>query len=220
MKRAAGLTAAAAIWLGTLASSFGQTVANGTFETPLLISNTFLYDPAGATWTFLNNSGIINAPGAGFFGPLAPDGSQYAFLQSAGNPGAFSQSIVFSLSGTYRLSYLVAGRSDNGAGAAGNLAYEVLFDSIVIGNDATVTGQPFTIRSFDFVASSGSHILTFESVANGADNTAFFDLVAIQPVPEPALGVLLLSSLSGCLVVRAVRRRRYCERINNGSARI
>jgi hypothetical protein len=220
MRRVAGLTAGAAIWLGTLASSFGQSVANGSFETPLLSSNTFLYDPVGATWTFLNDSGIINAPGAGFFGPLAPDGNQYAFLQSANNPGAFSQSITFSLPGTYQLSYLVAGRSDNGQGAAGNLAYQVLLDSLVIGNDATATGQPFTIRSFNFVASSGDHTLTFQSVANGADNTAFFDLVAIQPVPEPAVGVLLLSSLSGFLFVRAVRPRQYCERINNGSARI
>ncbi len=214
MRRATGLTAAVAIWLGALASSFGQSVANGSFETPLLISNTFLYDPSGATWTFLNNAGIINAPGAGFFGPLAPDGNQYAFLQSANNPGAFSQSITFSLPGTYQLSYLVAGRSDNGAGAAGDLAYEVLLDSTVIANDATTTGQPFTIRSFDFVASSGSHILTFEAVPNGADNTT------IQPVPEPAVGVLLLSSLSGFLFVRAVRPRRYGDRINNGSARI
>jgi len=207
MRRATGLTAAAAIWLGALAFSFGQNVANGSFETPVLSSNSFLYDPGGATWTFLGDSGIINAPGGGFFGPSAPDGNQYAFLQSADNSGTFSQSIVFSLPGTYRLSYLVAGRSDNGAGATGNLAYQVLLDSTVIANDATTTGQPFTIRSFDFVASSGSHILTFEAVPNGADNTAFFDLVAIQPVPEPTVGVLLLSSFSGFLFVRAVRRR-------------
>src|SRR6266480_1407441 len=178
MRRATGLTAAAAIWLGALAFSFGQNVANGSFETPVLSSNSFLYDPGGATWTFLGDSGIINAPGGGFFGPSAPDGNQYAFLQSADNPGTFSQSIVFSLPGTYQLSYLVAGRSDNGEGAAGDLAYEVLLDSTVIANDATITGQPFTIRSFDFVASAGSHMLTFESVANGLDNTAFFDLTA------------------------------------------
>ena len=217
MTRAIALTAAAAIWLGAFASSFGQNVANGSFETPLLSSNSFLYDPAGATWTFLNNAGTISAPGAGFFGPPAPDGNQYAFLQSAGNAGAFSQSIVFSLSGTYQLSYLVAGRADNGQGAAGNLSYEVLLDSTVIANDATTTGQPFTIRSFDFVASSGSRILTFEALSNGVDNTAFFDLIAIQPVPEPAVGVLLFSSLSVFLLIRALKRR---HRINNGSALI
>jgi hypothetical protein len=203
MKRAAGLTSAAAIWLGAVAFSFGQTVANSSFETPALSSDSFLYDPSGATWTFVNNAGIINAPGAGFFGPSAPDGSQYAFLQSATTPGAFSQTITFTLSGTYRLSYFVAGRSDNGEGAAGDLSYQVLFDSLVIGSDATTTAQPFTLRSFDFVASSGSHTLTFEAMPDGADNTAFFDVVSIQGVPEPAVGILMLSSLAGFLFVRA-----------------
>lgn len=218
MRRAAGLTASAAIWLSTLASSFGQIVANDSFETPALSSNTFVYDPAGATWAFVANSGIINAPGAGFFGPAAPDGTQYAFLQSATNPGAFSQSIVFSLPGTYELSYLVAARSDNVQGTAGNLGYEVLLDSLVIGNDTTATGQPFTLRSFDFVAGSGSHTLTFESVPNGADNTAFFDVVAIRAVPEPTVTVFVLSSLFGLLCLRLRRRSQECERINTDSA--
>src|SRR2546430_69783 len=133
MRRATGLTAVAAIWLTAIASAVGQIVANGSFETPALSSNSFLYDPSGATWTFLNNAGIINAPGAGFFGPPAPDGNQYAFLQTATNPGTFSQTITFTLSGTYRLSYLVAGRADNGEGATGDLSYQVLFDSLVIG---------------------------------------------------------------------------------------
>jgi hypothetical protein len=218
MRRGAGLTATAAIWLGTAAVSFGQTVANSSFETPALSSDSFVYDPSGATWTFLNNAGIINAPGGGFFGPSAPDGSQYAFLQSATNPGAFSETITFTLSGTYRLSYFVAGRSNNGEGAAGDLSYQALFDSLVIGSDSTTTSQPFTLQSFDFVASSGIHTVTFEAMPDGADNTAFFDLVSIQPVPEPTVNVLLLSSVSGFLFVRVARRRRQYERINTGNA--
>jgi hypothetical protein len=217
MRRATGLTAAAAIWLGTVAFSFGQTITNSSFETPAVSGNSFVYDPSGATWTFLNNAGIINAPGAGFFGPPAPDGSQYAFLQSATNPGAFSQTITFTLSGTYRLSYFVAGRSNNGEGAAGDLSYQVLFDSLVIGSDTTTTSQPFTLHSFDFVASSGIHTVTFEAMPDGADNTAFFDLVSIQPVPEPTVSVLLLSSVSGFLFVRTVRRRPRTKRISSDS---
>lgn len=207
MKRATGWMASVAIWSATLAFSSAQNVANRSFETPALSPNSFLYDPSGATWTFLNNAGIINAPGNGFFGPPAPDGSQYAFLQSAGSPGAFSETINFTLSGTYRLSYLVAGRSDNGQGAAGDLSYQVLVDSLVIGSDASTTGQPFTLRSFDFVASSGDHTLTFEAVANGADNSAFFDVVTIEPVPEPSVATLILSVFGGWLFVRAISRR-------------
>ena len=197
---------AAALWLSTLAS--GQTVANNSFETPALGTNSFLYNPIGATWSFLGDSGIINSPGEGFFGPPALAGVQYAFLQSAGTQGAFSQTISFTLSGTYRLSYLVAGRSNNGHGAAGDLSYQVLLDSLVIGIDSTTSAQPFTVRTFDFVASSGSHILSFNAVSSGGDNTAFFDLVAIQIVPEPPVGVLMLSALGGLLFVRRLRNRK------------
>jgi hypothetical protein len=219
MRRAAVLAAAAAIWLATIASGVGQVIANGSFETPDIPSNTFLYDPSGATWVFTGSSGIIDAPGGAFFGQSAPDGSQYAFLQfDPTNAGVFSQTITLSLAGTYQLSYLVAGRPDNGGGAAGDLPYQILLDSTVIASDTTTTGQPFTSKVFGFSATSGSHTLTFETAAGASgDNTAFFDMIAIQAVPEPTVGVLLLSSLSGFLFVRAVKRR--C-RINIGSARI
>ena len=200
--------AAVAIWLSTVALSVGQTVANFSFETPTLSANSFLYNPIGATWSFLGDSGIINSPGEGFFGPPAPAGVQYAFLQSAGTQGAFSQTISFTLSGTYRLSYLVAGRSNNGHGAAGDLSYQVLLDSLVIGSDATTSAQPFTLRTFDFVASSGSHVLSFNAVSSGGDNTAFFDLVTIQIVPEPPVGALMLSGLCGLLFVRVLTNRK------------
>ena len=221
MKKArwrAGVVVFVAMSLCALSTSSAQTVSNGSFELPGLPLNSFSYDPTGAIWLFTANSGIINAPGAGFFGPPAPDGNQYAFLQSADTSGAFSLSIVLSLPGTYELSFLVAGRTDNGQGAAGDLAYQVLLDSTVIGSDATTTGQPFTVQTFDFVASAGSHTLTFEAMPDGADNTAFFDAVSIQAVPEPTVNVLLVSSVFGFLFVRAARRRRQCGRINTGNA--
>jgi len=200
----AGVVVFVAISLCALSKSPAQTVSNGSFELPGLPSDSFSYDPTGATWLFTANSGIINAPGGGFFGPAAPDGNQYAFLQSATAPGAFSESINFTLGGTYLLSYLVAGRSDNGQGAAGNLSYEILLDSTVIATDATTSGQPFTAQLFSFTTTAGNHTLTFE-VAPGStgDNSAFFDRVAIQ-VPEPATALLLLTFAP---FVRAVRRR-------------
>jgi hypothetical protein len=192
------------IWLCAVWQSSAQTVTNGSFELPALPSNSFSYDPTGATWLFTANSGIINAPGGGFFGPTAPDGNQYAFLQSATSPGAFSESINFTLAGTYQLSYLVAGRSDDGFGATGNLSYEILLDSAVIATDTTDTAQPFTTQLFQFSTTAGDHTLSFE-VAPGStgDNTAFFDRVAIQ-VPEPATGLLFLAFAP---FVRAIRRR-------------
>ncbi|HEY6071501.1 MAG TPA: hypothetical protein VIU85_09025 [Chthoniobacterales bacterium] len=207
MKQPAALMVAAAIWLSAIALAFGQTVANNSFELPPLTPNSFLYDPSDPGWIFTGNAGIINAPGAGFFGPAAPDGGQYAFLQSGGKSGAFSQSINFSLSGTFLLSYLVAGRSDNGQGAAGDLNYQVLLDSTIIAIDATTTSQPFTTRVIQFNAGAGSHILTF-AVSPGAtgDNAAFFDSIAIT-VPEPTSSLLVLTFAPLLSIARRIRRR-------------
>ena len=196
-----------AICFCALSQSIGQTVVNGSFETPALSPNTFLYDPSGATWIFTANAGIINAPGGGFLGPAAPDGSQYAFLQSASAPGAFSQTINFSLSGTYLLSYLVAGRSDDGGGALGDLSYQILLDSTVMATDATTTAQPFTSRMFQFTTTAGDHTLTFEVAPDSTgDNTAFFDSVALVQVPEPESVFLLLAFAPLLPLARAVTR--------------
>ena len=210
MKRAAVLTAVAAIWLATIVSGVGQIIANGSFETPDISSNTFLYDPSGAAWVFTGSSGIIDAPGGAFFGQPAPDGSQYAFLQfDPTNGGVFSETITLTLSGTYQLSYLVAGRPDNGAGATGNLPYQILLDSTIIASGSTTTGQPFTSKVFDFSATSGSHTLTFETAPSASgDNTAFFDMIAIQAVPEPGSAVLFLTGLIAVTVTRQIRIRR------------
>lgn len=198
------LVLAIGIGLCALSQANAQTVNNGSFETPVLPLNSFLYDPSGAIWNFTGNAGIISAPGGGFLGPSPLDGNQYAFLQSATVPGAFSETINFSLSGTYLLSYLVAGRSDDGQGATGNLSYQIRLDSTVIATDATTTAQPFTAEGFQFTATAGNHVLTFEVAPDSiGDNTAFFDRVSIQ-VPEPATIVLLLTFAP---IVRAIRRR-------------
>lgn len=204
--RKVGLRLAVVIGVGlcALTHADGQTVSNGSFETPVLPLNSFLYDPSGASWSFTANAGIISAPGVGFLGPAAPDGNQYAFLQSATAPGAFSETINFSLSGTYLLSYLVAGRSDDGQGATGNLSYQIRLDSTVIAMDATTTAQPFTAEVFQFTTTAGNHVLTFEVAPDSiGDNTAFFDRVSIQ-VPEPSAIVLLLTFAP---IVHAIRRR-------------
>jgi hypothetical protein len=203
-----GFMLAACLW--PLLNVKGQIITNGSFETPDISSNTFLYDPNGASWIFTGSSGIIDAPGDAFFGQPAPDGSQYAFLQfDPTNAGVFSQTIALTLSGTFQLTYLVAGRPDNGGGAAGNLPYQILLDSTVIGIDSTTTNQPFTAKVFDFSATSGNHTLTFETAAGASgDNTAFFDMIAIQSVPEPANAALFLTGLIAAAVTRQIRSRR------------
>ncbi|HST31215.1 MAG TPA: PEP-CTERM sorting domain-containing protein, partial [Chthoniobacterales bacterium] len=163
-----------------------------------------------APWSFTGHAGIINAPGGGFNGPTAPDGSQYGFLQSAFSgqtPGVFSQTISFTLAGTYQLAYLVAGRPPNGLGSFGDLPYDVRLDSTVIGTDSSTSSEPFTQVIFTFTTTAGDHTLTFEtSQSNGADNTAFIDSVSIQAVPEPTS--LALFAIGGVAFAAARRFRR------------
>lgn len=186
-----------------------QSVPDASFETPAIASDSFTYDPLGAPWSFSGHAGIINAPGSGFNGPTAPDGSQYAFLQSGFSgqtPGVFSQTISFSLAGTFQLTYLVAGRPPDGSGSFGDLPYDVRLDSTVIGTDSTTSSEPFTQLSFTFTASAGDHTLAFETNQISADNTAFIDSVSIRAVPEPNSFVLFAMSGTGLAAVFRFRR--------------
>src|SRR5262249_58773035 len=102
-----------------------------------------------------------------FGSPSAVDGSQVAFLQSAG--ASFWQTITLPTNGLYTLAYFVAGR-----GSGGNVTYSVLLDSAtLITNATTVSGQTFTLQSVIFTATNGNHLLVFTNSPNiVGDNTA------------------------------------------------
>src|SRR5579872_3629342 len=68
-------------------------IPNNSFEVPGLGAGNFAYDPAGATWAFVGNSGI--AANGSVFGYLpAPDGVQEAFLQTNTASNSFSETIT------------------------------------------------------------------------------------------------------------------------------
>jgi hypothetical protein len=192
----------------TLSSdSPGQIITNESFEIPNIPTNSFEYNPSGATWIFTGNSGLIDGTGSGFLSQPSPDGLQHAFLQFSGSPSSFSQSISLASDSLYRLTFLDAGRRDNTIGAFGNLPYDVLIDATVIGSRTTTTGEAFTTRTFDFFATAGAHSITFRTTsAPTSDNTAFFDSVTIAAVPEPATAVTICAGLS---LVLTQRRRRH-----------
>ena len=163
-----------------------QVVTNATFELPVLLASSSLasYQPGFNVpgWTFLsasgvNAAGLISPPGD-YAAPMAPDGSQIAFLQEAS--AAFSQTITLPAAGPCVLTYFVAGRPTNGT-YGGNVTYSVLLDSSLLVTNATTTnGQAFTLQTVTFTATAGSHLLTFtNSPTIVGDNTAFFDDIQI-----------------------------------------
>jgi hypothetical protein len=167
-------------------------VDNGSFETPDIADSTFQFNPTGGTWNFLGVSGVIDSP-TPYNAPPAPFGFQVGFLQTHNDSsaffGSFSQTITLPSSGTYVLTYQDAGRAFGcpTQPVCGELSYEVLLDTTVIGDLATTSGQLFTPRMLTFVAGAGAHTLTFRVDPDQAtgDHTAFFDGISIVPLNEP-----------------------------------
>src|SRR5262249_30539555 len=96
------------------------------FEAPALAPGEFRYNPTGSPWAFTGTAGVttnVNAFTSG--NPLAPQGSQVAFIQRLGSA---SQTATF-VQGTYVINFAAAQR--------GNLAsaetFSVLVDGTAVG---------------------------------------------------------------------------------------
>jgi len=179
-------------------------IGNSSFEVPEL-SGSFAYQPAGATWSFTGLGGISGPP-SGFGGTPAPDGDQYAFLQTAAS--SFFQEISIPADGMYVLSFFAAGRPP-GATFGGTQTYRALLDSEVIFPDTTTDqGNGFVAeQSAPFFATAAAHTLTFQGLNNTNDQTAFIDAIAINSVPstgvpEPSSLVLMGFGAAGFAVLR------------------
>jgi hypothetical protein len=202
----------AALTLVTVPAA-AQIVADGSFETPQI--GGFAYRPTGAAWTFTGNSGLINGTSNGFGVPSnAPDANQVAFLQTdytTGGFGRISQSITFSSSGAYRLTFYDGGRTTVG----GTTFFDVLLNATVLGTRTTTTGQAYALQTVDFTANAGTYDLAFAFNAQQplGDNTALVDdvqIVSLAPastVPEPSTWAMMGTGLLGLGGMTARRRR-------------
>ena len=107
--------------------------------------------------------------------PIAPDGTQVAFLQGT---GSMSQSVYLD-AGTYSLSFLAAQRP---ADQTHYQEIQVLVDGVQVG---LVTPSSTTYGSYqtsNFTVTAGTHTIQFVGLNPlGGDNTAFIDEVAIAP---------------------------------------
>jgi PKD repeat protein len=138
----------------------------------------FAYNPAGAAWTFVGQSGI-SANGSGFTSGNsdAPEGSQVAMLQ---NVGSFSQAFTFQDNTSYTFVFSSAQR--------GNLSstqnFQVLLDSTSLGT-FTPSGTSYAdYTTSAIIPGAGSHTLNFVGLNSvGGDNSVFIDNVRIVGVP-------------------------------------
>ena len=151
----------------------------GGFETPNVgppnYWHSYLFNPPGAGWTFVGQSGI-SANQTSFTGsnPDAPEGVQVAILE---NTGSFSQSFGGFQDGTsYTFVFAAAQRGNY----LGNQDFQVFLDNTSLG-----TFKPASESYADFTTSAvtpgaGSHTLMFVGLNSaGGDTTAFIDNVRI-----------------------------------------
>jgi len=91
----------------------GTLVPNGGFETPSVGSG-YTYNPTGASWSFVGNSGVTgNNSGFTSGNPAAPEGTQVGFIQSSGYatqslslaPGSYMLTFYGAQRGNYNASY-------------------------------------------------------------------------------------------------------------------
>jgi endoglucanase len=176
-------------------------VADASFESPALGTNSYAYNPGGSPWTFGSTSGVVNSPSS-LGAPTAPDGMQVAFLQtnrgaaqySNGEDGTISQSISLPSTGYYSLSVdAAADASDVGAAHAAEESFMVTLDGTPVLTGLHPANTAFSSIGGTFYAGAGTH--TFALVSTGPDSTTtFIDQVQLTSiVPGAAAQVVILT---------------------------
>jgi autotransporter-associated beta strand protein len=169
-----------------------SSVANASFELPVLGAGNFQYSPAGASWTFTgaNPSGAgIVANGSGFGNPNAPDGVQAAFIQEFGTISKTISGLV--PGGTYAINYSAAQRS--GPNQHGGESWNVKIDNAVIQSN-NPGGTSYGEYTATFVATATTQTLSFVGTdLAGGDNTVFLDNVSIISTLKPVTPAVSLT---------------------------
>jgi lysophospholipase L1-like esterase len=203
--------------LGISTPTGSNLVTNGTFEATSFSSGTHNINPSGTGWRFTSGatgagSGIDRGNPYGSTNAAAYAGSQYAFLQGAGE-GHGTMSIEQDVSGfqigkTYALTFEAS--AIEGYSGGNPIFASVGGNAVTFGAGAYVSpsGSYGLYCSDPFVATSSTMTLRFY---DGGDVpvtfVSFIDDVQITAVPEPATTLLLLALVS-CSGVVGMRRHR------------
>ena len=140
------------------------------------VGDGFAYDPTGSAWTFSGGAGV-SGNGSGFTSgnPIAPQGSQVAFLQEQ---GAATQVVSGWSGGSYVITFDAARRGNYG----GIENFEVTVDGVVVATFTPSTTSYQLESTSIFTVAAGSHTIAFVGLNSaGGDDTDFLDAVSINP---------------------------------------
>ena len=156
-------------------------VANSGFETPVLSggSGAYVYNPTGAGWNLVSNSGI-QRNGSAWGAANAPGGSQTAFVQGAPSGlGEISQLLNLT-AGSYKVQFKAARRSGQ------MQPIQVKIGGVNVGSTITPSSDSFaTYDSATFTAPGGNVTLSLSATDASGDKSCFIDDVRIV-VSTPA----------------------------------
>ncbi len=156
-------------------------ILNAGFEDPILGTgaSAYQYDPTGTAWSFTGEAGVAGN-GSGFTAgnPNAPQGTQVAFLQET---GTMTQTVDFTVAGTYQLSFSAAQRANYGSSKE---KVQVLIDGTVVDAFTPASTRYNSYTTAAFTVTAGSHTITFAGVdPSGSDYTALLDQLSISNAP-------------------------------------
>jgi hypothetical protein len=220
------IVAATALLVGASTAS-AVVVTNGSFEADAGIAldgqafSTLVGGAPGSSnswsvftslpgWTTISGSGIEVQTNNTLTTINAQDGSHYVELDS-NNDSAMQQTITFTSTGRYVLSFYFSPRDGNPSsnGIAYSISGGLLSGSITgpgSGPPVTAVGTWTPILAEFIVTTAGSYNLVFAASPTDAGSVGgLIDNVSIAAVPVPAGGLLLLGALGG---LAALRRRK------------
>ncbi|HXX83797.1 MAG TPA: PilC/PilY family type IV pilus protein [Casimicrobiaceae bacterium] len=178
---------ATAVCSDLVAGSSTTTIAvpNGSFEAPAI--GDYVYNPAGASWTFSGSSGIQHY-WSSFQAWPSGDGLQTSFIQGL---GSMSQTINLN-PGSYRITFIAAPRWTN-VPAGTTQPVLVSVDGVPLGSPAApALYYQYNTFAYGFsIATAGPHTITFAGTDGSGDKTTFIDSVSITS------GMSLLEDANG-----------------------
>lgn len=187
-------------------------ITNGGFETGQLSSGGYVYENGTyQNWTYSGNAVLINTASGNPW--TTSDQTGYSGNQVAGvqQTGSIAQTFTASITGSYLVSWLDAGRSYLG----GNSGAQTYLISLVDNTTAltvsslslsTTSDSNFKAEALSLLSlkAGDSYTLTFKG-QDTADETALIDNVNVSQVPEPATLTLFGAGLAG---LGWIRRRK------------